>query len=133
VSRTTMAWEYGEGVTAAEEEARAMAAKTAEGFTGEEVMLASLVPDPRPEELLISVVPCLVPVAAASQFKYKAKIVPGKGKRGKVALSAVEAAIKALGKGGATAREAELLRLVPEEQLVQVMLSDVALAAPTKK
>lgn len=75
-----------------------------------------------------------------ANYKYKVKLIPGTSKRGKSAKQALDAFLRlggadgGGGAGGAEAqlrqREAEVLRAVPDQQLMGAMLGGVKLSLP---
>lgn len=53
-------------------------------------LLSTLTQKPTAEDTLLFVIPVVAPYSALSSYKYKVKVTPGPGKRGKAAKSAIE-------------------------------------------
>jgi hypothetical protein len=62
-----------------------------------------------------------------SNYKFKVKLVPGTLKKGKAARAAVDALTRG---GGVAPRERELMRAVPETDLVAAMVGTVKISLP---
>jgi predicted ribosome quality control (RQC) complex YloA/Tae2 family protein len=111
--------------------------------------LASLVMQPRADDIITHVLPMLCPYSVALQCKYKVKLTPGplkKGKAGQAALSAFVAQATAPPPKGTqltpaqaavVQRERELVKAIPDQELVNTVIGQVkvtaaaASAAPT--
>lgn len=91
------------------------------GFTGEELNIGSLVLEPKEGEVLLHAVPVAAPYATVADARYRAKLVPGAGKKGKTAKSVVQQMLSGKVHSG---REKDLLRGLKDEELVQVMVGD---------
>ncbi|XP_063231273.1 ribosome quality control complex subunit NEMF homolog [Bacillus rossius redtenbacheri] len=93
-------------------------------------MLDLLTAVPVPEDELLFAVPVIAPYNVLLGYKYKVKLTPGTGKRGKAARTAVNMFLK---ERGATQRERDLLRSVKDETLARNLPGKVKLSAPQLK
>ncbi|XP_018913682.2 ribosome quality control complex subunit NEMF homolog [Bemisia tabaci] len=90
-------------------------------------MLCSLTGQPHPEDELLFAIPVIAPYAAVSNYKYKVKLTPGTGKRGKAANTALALFLKdKLG----TPREKECLKSVKSQDLAKNIPGKVKVSAP---
>ena len=79
-------------------------------------------------DILLSVVPVCAPFAVLQNYKYRVKLIPGsmkKGKATKTVLAALLARTDLL-----TQRERELIKSIPEPDLMNAMLAKVKVLAP---
>lgn len=90
-------------------------------------MLDSLTGQPLPEDELLFAVPVVAPYNALVNYKYKVKLTPGTGKRGKAARTAVNVFLK---ERTASQREKDLLRSVKDQDLSRNLPGKVKLSAP---
>ncbi|KAI8580214.1 hypothetical protein K450DRAFT_238706 [Umbelopsis ramanniana AG] len=90
-------------------------------------VLDSLTAQPVPEDILHFAIPICAPYTALQKYKYKVKLVPGSGKKGK-AVKQVEALF--LGHHEATEREKELIKSVPDMESIGTMMSKVKVLSP---
>ena len=88
-------------------------------------VLDSLTGLPRSEDLLLSATPVCGPYSALQQYKYKVKITPGTVKKGKAARSALELLIRG---PEVTQRERELLKSIPEQEMINAIMGNCRLA-----
>ncbi|KAK4883945.1 hypothetical protein RN001_000216 [Aquatica leii] len=78
------------------------------------------------DELLFAV-PVIAPYNTLTSYKFKVKLTPGTGKRGKAAKTAINIFLK---DRSTTPREKDLLRAVKEEQIARNLPGKVKLSAP---
>ncbi|CAO3664318.1 unnamed protein product [Umbelopsis ramanniana] len=90
-------------------------------------ILDSLTAQPVPEDILHFAIPICAPYTALQKYKYKVKLVPGSGKKGK-AVKQVEALF--LNHHEATEREKELIKSVPDMESIGTMMSKVKVLSP---
>jgi predicted ribosome quality control (RQC) complex YloA/Tae2 family protein len=91
------------------------------------VNLAALTGMPKKEDILMYAVPVCAPYESLSSYKYKVKLTPGSLKKGKASKLALGVFLK---HGEATERERELIKAVPEVELIQAIISDCKVTAP---
>lgn len=72
-------------------------------------------------------VPVCAPYESLSSYKYRVKLTPGALKKGKASKLALGVFLK---HGEATERERELIKAVPEVELIQAIISDCKVTAP---
>ena len=104
-----------------EEEDREAAAKS------ETDMLDSLTGIPVQEDELLFSVPVVAPYNVMNAYRYKVKLTPGTGKRGKATKTALS---MFLGDRAAAQREKDLLRAVKDQDLARNLPGKVKLSAP---
>lgn len=90
-------------------------------------MLDSLTGNPFEEDELLFAIPVVAPYQALHNYKYKVKLTPGTGKRGRAAKTAILMFSK---DKACTLREKDLLKGIKEEQLARNMPGKVKLSAP---
>ncbi|KAH9642262.1 hypothetical protein HF086_009626 [Spodoptera exigua] len=90
-------------------------------------LLNQLTGIPHEDDELLFAVPVVAPYSALINYKYKVKLTPGTGKRGKAAKTAVQVFLR--DKAG-TAREKDLLKAVKEENIARNFPGKVKLSAP---
>ncbi|CAH2006739.1 unnamed protein product [Acanthoscelides obtectus] len=90
-------------------------------------MIDSLSGIPVSEDELLFAVPVVAPYNTLSNYKFKVKLTPGTGKRGKAAKTAVAMFLK---ERTVTPRERDLLKAVKDEQLARNIPGKVKLSAP---
>nr|CAH7713770.1 unnamed protein product [Callosobruchus chinensis] len=90
-------------------------------------MIDSLTGIPVSEDELLFAVPVVAPYNTLSNYKFKVKLTPGTGKRGKAAKTAVAMFLK---DRSVTPREKDLLKAVKDEQLARNIPGKVKLSAP---
>ena len=82
---------------------------------------------PLPEDVLQYAVPMCGPYAAFSSFKYKVKLTPGTGKKGKSAKQAVDVFTRMK---ECSSAERSLMRALTDPEMVAIMIGDVKLSMP---
>ncbi|XP_021920344.1 nuclear export mediator factor NEMF homolog isoform X2 [Zootermopsis nevadensis] len=90
-------------------------------------MLDSLTGLPVPEDELLFAIPVVAPYNTLLNYKFKVKLTPGSGKRGKAAKTAINMFLK---ERTTTAREKDLIRSVKDENLARNLPGKVKLSAP---
>ena len=91
--------------------------------------LDSLTGIPRGSDVLMYAVPVCAPYAALQGYKYRIKVTPGTQKRGKAARQAVDFLTKAMA-GEMTDRERQLIKSVPDTELIAAMVGNAKLSMP---
>ncbi|XP_061394100.1 ribosome quality control complex subunit NEMF homolog [Musca vetustissima] len=96
--------------------------------TGADVdMIDSLTGQPYEDDELLFVIPMIAPYQSIQNYKYKVKLTPGTGKRGRAAKTA----LTMFGKDKmCTNREKDLLKSIKEEALARNIPGKVKLSAP---
>ncbi|GMH40784.1 hypothetical protein BSKO_08688 [Bryopsis sp. KO-2023] len=89
--------------------------------------LDSLTGCPKPEDILLYALPVCAPYDAMLSYKYKVKLTPGTQKKGKAAKQAIELLSRV---GGALPNEVQLLKGVPDPDLMHVLLGSVKISMP---
>lgn len=82
---------------------------------------------PKADDELLYAVPVCAPYRSLAQYKYRVKLVPGNGKKGKAAKQCVELLAR---HGEGTPKEIELIRGANEAEVVAAMVGDVKVSAP---
>ncbi|XP_013097254.2 ribosome quality control complex subunit NEMF homolog [Stomoxys calcitrans] len=96
--------------------------------TGADVdMIDSLTGQPFEDDELLFVIPMIAPYQSIQHYKYKVKITPGTGKRGRAAKTALTMFSK---DKMCTNREKDLLKSIKEEALARNIPGKVKLSAP---
>ncbi|CAH0550689.1 unnamed protein product [Brassicogethes aeneus] len=90
-------------------------------------MIDALTGVPHMEDELLFAVPVIAPYNTLVHYKFKVKLTPGTGKRGKAARTAVTMFLK---DRTITQREKDLLKAVKDEQLARNLPGKVKLSAP---
>ncbi|KAJ8925872.1 hypothetical protein NQ315_009724 [Exocentrus adspersus] len=90
-------------------------------------MIDALTGIPTAEDELLFAVPVIAPYNTLSNYKFKVKLTPGTGKRGKAARTAVAMFLK---DRTITQREKDVLKAVKDEQLARNLPGKVKLSAP---
>merc|ERR1712127_186442 len=90
-------------------------------------MLPGLTGVPVVEDELLFAVPVVAPYNTLLQYKFKVKLTPGTGKRGKACKTALA---MFLGDKAALAREKDLLKSVKDQDLARNLPGKVKLSAP---
>jgi hypothetical protein len=85
---------------------------------------------PMPEDGLTHVIPVCGPYSTLSQFKYKVKLIPGTLKRGKAAKQCIDLFLKY---SKTENRDSDLVKMMNENEIVQVLCGDVKIAVPGSK
>jgi hypothetical protein len=88
--------------------------------------LDSLTGIPRADDVLMYAVPVVGPYAALANYKFKVKLTPGTLKKGKAVKQAVELLVRGQ---EALQRERELMRAVPDADMVNAMVGTVKISA----
>ncbi|GMR32730.1 hypothetical protein PMAYCL1PPCAC_02925, partial [Pristionchus mayeri] len=91
-------------------------------------LLETLTGNPTPEDTLLYAVVVVAPYQVLSDYKYKVKLIPGTGKRGKAAKSAVELFMRS--KKGSPREESLLKALVGDEASARNIPGKVKVSAP---
>jgi len=97
------------------------------GAQAEVDMIDALTGQPLSEDELLFAVPVIAPYNTLSNYKFKVKLTPGTGRRGKAARTAVTMFLK---DRTTTQREKDLLRAIKDEQLARNLPGKVKLSAP---
>ncbi|KAI5702297.1 hypothetical protein M8J76_004701 [Diaphorina citri] len=90
-------------------------------------MLDSLTGQPCNEDELLFAVPVVAPYVTLTNYKYKVKLMPGTGKRGKASKTAQNIFLK---DKNASSREKDLIKSVKDEVLARNIPGKVKLSAP---
>ncbi|CAB3402728.1 unnamed protein product [Caenorhabditis bovis] len=97
-----------------------------EALIEEEGMLATLTATPFDDDTLIFAVPVVAPYSALAQYKYRVKITPGPGKRGKATKSAIELFTR-----GKNDRQSALIKsLLSDDSASRNLPTKVRISAP---
>ncbi|CAK0786952.1 hypothetical protein CVIRNUC_010166 [Coccomyxa viridis] len=89
--------------------------------------LDSLTGQPRATDILLYAIPMCAPYSALQSYKLKVKMTPGSQRKGRAARQAADLLARAQ---DATAREKDLLKSVPETEVISAMIGNVKLAMP---
>lgn len=90
-------------------------------------MLDSLTGLPMEEDELLFAIPVVAPYQSLQNYKFKVKLTPGTGKRGKASKTALQIFLK---DKQCTSREKDLLKAVKDESLARNIPGKVKLSAP---
>ncbi|KXJ82026.1 hypothetical protein RP20_CCG015865 [Aedes albopictus] len=90
-------------------------------------MLDSLTGQPMEEDELLFAIPVVAPYQSLQNYKFKVKLTPGTGKRGKASKMALQIYLK---DKHCTSREKDLLKAVKDETLARNIPGKVKLSAP---
>ncbi|KAK6639201.1 hypothetical protein RUM43_007471 [Polyplax serrata] len=90
-------------------------------------ILSTLTGIPLTEDELLFAIPVVAPYNTLQSYKYKVKLTPGTGKRGKAARTAVTMFLK---DKSCTQREKDLLKSVKDENLARNLPGKVKISAP---
>ena len=82
---------------------------------------------PRPDDVLMFVIPVCAPYLSLRRYKYNVKLTPGTQKKGKASRSCID--IFARSKD-CLPRERDLIKLMSENEVVQAIVGDVKVSAP---
>ena len=100
--------------------------------------LIKLTGKPTAEDVILGAIPVCAPYSVLSQYKYRVKLTPGSVKRGKASKQTVELLLGNHESGGkkkqqmvdtGTKRDHALIKLVNENDWVQVMIGDVRITS----
>eukprot|EP01126_Amoeba_proteus_P027702 TRINITY_DN2745_c0_g2_i18.p2 TRINITY_DN2745_c0_g2~~TRINITY_DN2745_c0_g2_i18.p2 ORF type:complete len:330 (+),score=109.45 TRINITY_DN2745_c0_g2_i18:224-1213(+) len=92
------------------------------------VNLSALTGKPLPQDILLYAIPTCAPYDAIKDFKYKVKVLPSAGsKKGQAVKLAMH---MFLTQPETTPREKELLKSIPDTELLNAMISNVKVSAP---
>lgn len=100
--------------------------------------LTKLTGKPTAEDVILGAIPVCAPYSVLSQYKYRVKLTPGSVKRGKASKQSVELLLGNHESGGkkkqqmvdkGTKRDHALIKLVNENDWVQVMIGDVRITS----
>ncbi|EIE22903.1 hypothetical protein COCSUDRAFT_16391 [Coccomyxa subellipsoidea C-169] len=89
--------------------------------------LDSLTGQPRPDDVLLYAIPMCAPYSAIQSYKLKVKLTPGTQRKGRAGRQAIELLSRAADISG---RERELLKAIPEMEVINAMVGNVKLAMP---
>uniref|UniRef100_A0A1B6FD40 NFACT RNA-binding domain-containing protein n=1 Tax=Cuerna arida TaxID=1464854 RepID=A0A1B6FD40_9HEMI len=98
-----------------------------EGVAADIDMLDSLTGQPLPEDELLFAVPVVAPYNTLTNYKYKVKLTPGSGKRGKAAKVVLNMFLR---DRSATNHERDLMRSVKDQNMARNIPGRVKLSAP---
>uniref|UniRef100_A0A1B6MPX6 NFACT RNA-binding domain-containing protein n=1 Tax=Graphocephala atropunctata TaxID=36148 RepID=A0A1B6MPX6_9HEMI len=98
-----------------------------EGVAADVDMLDSLTGLPLPEDELLFAVPVVAPYNTLVNYKYKVKLTPGSGKRGKAAKTVLNMFLR---DRSATNHERDLMRSVKDQNMARNIPGRVKLSAP---
>lgn len=73
------------------------------------------------------IIPVCAPYDAMQDYKYRVKLVPGTGKKGKIAQQALALFVK---HDHASPAEVDLIKLIPSQDIMNILLANVKLTAP---
>lgn len=90
-------------------------------------MIDALTGIPEPDDELLFAVPVIAPYNTLANYKFKVKLTPGTGKKGKAAKTAVAIFLK---DRTITPREKDLLKAVKDDQMARNFPGKVKLSAP---
>ncbi|KFB52742.1 AGAP002680-PA-like protein [Anopheles sinensis] len=90
-------------------------------------MLDTLTGQPVDEDELLFAIPVVAPYQSLHNYKYKVKLTPGTGKRGKASKMALQIFLK---DKQCSPREKDLLKAVKDEVLARNIPGKVKLSAP---
>jgi hypothetical protein len=91
--------------------------------------LDSLTGNPLPDDVLLFAIPVCAPYSALNNFKYKVKLTPGSGKKGKAIKSAMSYLLNST---GALPQEKELMKGVGDNELNQTVIGNIKVNIPLK-
>jgi len=99
--------------------------------------LDSLTGNPYPDDLLRYALAVCAPLGAVQDYRYKCKLVPGAGKKGKAARNVIDLFLRQSAPGSSSAGtagninplEKECIKGIPENELSTVMVSNARIAA----
>lgn len=92
--------------------------------------LNKLTGKPITEDIITHVIPVCGPYSTLSQYKYRIKLIPGALKRGKAAKQCIEIFLKS---SKPENRDSDLIKLMSENEVVQVLCGDLKIAMPGSK
>jgi len=87
----------------------------------------ALTGSPLPHDVLLFAVPVCAPYNALNGYKYRVKLTPGTQRKGKAAKTAIAQFQRA---ADSSQREKDLIKAIPEMDLIQQMKASVKLSAP---
>lgn len=105
------------------------------------INLASLTGKPVAEDILLYAIPICAPYDTLRDYKYKVKVLPGGGKKGQgkdnsvnfgvLTFLGVKTALHIfMSNPDMTPREKDLIKAIPDEEMVQAMISNPKVSAP---
>jgi len=106
-----------------EEDKKRIEQLTAKGLG---VNLSSLTGKPLPTDHTLYAIPVCAPYDTLRDYKYKVKVIPGTEKKGKAVKSCIELFLRT---DGATERERELIKAVPDTEWNLALISNSKIAA----
>jgi len=92
-----------------------------------EINLRSFTCNPQPGDTLLYAMPFCGPPQATVNFKFRLKLIPGSMKRGRAAKTALESMMRS---PGCNEAEKEIMRLIPDNDLIQTMAASVKIMGP---
>lgn len=108
-----------------EEGITTLSKEEADKLSAEQVRFLTAVPTPQ-DTIHFAMAVC-APYTALSKYKYKVKVTPGTQKRGKATKQAMSLFT---GQSDCTGREREVVRAIPDQEAIAVMVSDSKVSAP---
>eukprot|EP01127_Copromyxa_protea_P022660 TRINITY_DN8259_c0_g1_i2.p1 TRINITY_DN8259_c0_g1~~TRINITY_DN8259_c0_g1_i2.p1 ORF type:complete len:1045 (-),score=329.71 TRINITY_DN8259_c0_g1_i2:172-3051(-) len=107
-----------------EEDMKKVAELKAQGLG---INLASMTGKPVPEDILMYAMPICAPYDTLRDYKFKVKVLPGGSKKGPGVRTALHIF---LNNKEITAQERDLIKAIPEEELILAMISSPKVSAP---
>ncbi|CAL8464758.1 g4293 [Coccomyxa elongata] len=89
--------------------------------------LDSFTGQPRPDDILLYALPMCAPYNALQSYKLKVKLTPGTQRKGRAGRQAMELLSRA---SDISLRERDLLKAIPEMEVINAMVGNVKLAMP---
>ncbi|BDA50353.1 probable nuclear export mediator factor Nemf [Coccomyxa sp. Obi] len=89
--------------------------------------LDSFTGQPRPDDILLYALPMCAPYNALQSYKLKVKLTPGTQRKGRAGRQAIELLSRA---SDIAPRERDLLKAIPEMEVINAMVGNVKLAMP---
>ena len=95
-------------------------------------VLDALTGHPKAGDVLMFAIPVCAPYDALNGYKYRIKVTPGPLKKGKASKQALELFLRSQPghSSGTAAREKELLRAIPEAEMIAAMIGNARLDMP---
>ena len=87
----------------------------------------SLTALPREDDVLLFAIPVCAAYSCMQTYKYKAKLTPGSGKRGKAAKQAIDFLVR---NAGVPQREKDMIKAIADNELVAAMIGNVKVSMP---
>ena len=90
-------------------------------------VIDSLTALPREDDVLLFAIPVCAAYSCMQTYKYKAKLTPGSGKRGKAAKQAIGFLVR---NAGVPQREKDMIKAIADNELVAAMIGNVKVSMP---